>query len=138
MNIGVMLQDVLTSMVHRPVTERYPFERQPVPDGLRGKVVWNADECIGCGRCVKDCPAEALELFILDRKAKKYVMRYHVDRCVFCAQCKRSCPTDAISLSDEQWELAALDRTTFDVYYGKDEDVQAVLAESAVSAGQGD
>jgi formate hydrogenlyase subunit 6/NADH:ubiquinone oxidoreductase subunit I len=126
-----MLQDVLISLVHRPVTERYPFERQPVPSRLRGKVLWDAAKCIGCGLCVKNCPAEALELHVLDKKAKRFVMRYHVDRCLFCAQCTYTCPRDALSLSNEQWELAALSKEPFDVYYGEEADVQAVLAGAA-------
>jgi formate hydrogenlyase subunit 6/NADH:ubiquinone oxidoreductase subunit I len=123
-----MLRDVLTSLVRHPVTERYPFERQSAPSRLRGKVIWDADKCIGCGLCVKNCPAEALELTILDRKAKRFVMRYHVDRCLFCAQCAYSCPRGALSLSNQEWELAALSKEPFDVYYGEDADVQAVLA----------
>ena len=138
MTIGGMLRDVLTSLVHHPVTERYPFERQPVPSRLRGEVLWDAAKCIGCGLCVKNCPAEALQLYVLDRKAKRFVMRYHVDRCLFCAQCANTCPRGALSLSDQQWELAALSKEPFDVYWGEDADVQAVLAGTAVSDGQGD
>jgi formate hydrogenlyase subunit 6/NADH:ubiquinone oxidoreductase subunit I len=133
-----MLQDVLTSLVHRPVTERYPFERQPVPSRLRGKVLWDATKCIGCGLCVKNCPAEALELYVLDKKAKRFVMRYHVDRCLFCAQCTYTCPRGALSLSNQQWELAALSKEPFDVYYGEEADVQAVLAGAAGAAGSDD
>jgi formate hydrogenlyase subunit 6/NADH:ubiquinone oxidoreductase subunit I len=128
MNIALMLRDVLTSLVHRPVTERYPFERRPVPSRLRGKVLWNAAKCIGCGLCVRDCPAEALELHVLDKKAKRFVMRYRVDRCLFCAQCTNTCPRGALSLSNQEWELAALSKEPFDVYYGEDADVKAVLA----------
>ena len=31
-------------------------------------------------------------------------------------------------MSPEQWELAALNKEPFTVYYGKDEDVQTILA----------
>jgi formate hydrogenlyase subunit 6/NADH:ubiquinone oxidoreductase subunit I len=133
MNIGLMLGDVLTSLVHRPVTERYPFERQPVPSRLRGRVLWDPVKCIGCRLCVKDCPAEALELHVLDRKTKRFVMHYRVGRCLFCAQCTFTCPVDALSLSNQQWELAALSKEPFDIYYGEDADVRAVLAGSTGS-----
>lgn len=131
MNIATMLKDVLTALVHEPVTEKYPFEREPVPDRLRGMVLWDAEKCTGCGLCAKDCPAQALELFVLDRKAKRFVLRYHVDRCMFCSQCTYSCPTGALSMSSEQWELAAVCKEPFDVKYGKDEDIHAALGEPA-------
>jgi formate hydrogenlyase subunit 6/NADH:ubiquinone oxidoreductase subunit I len=131
MNVATMLKDVLTALVQSPVTENYPFERQPVPAHLRGKVTWDPAQCTGCGLCTKDCPAEALELFILDRKAKRFVMHYRVDRCLFCSQCVSSCPRGSLAMSHDQWELAALCKEPFDIYYGADADVQAVLAGSA-------
>jgi formate hydrogenlyase subunit 6/NADH:ubiquinone oxidoreductase subunit I len=131
MSIGTMLGDLLTSLVRRPVTEKYPFERQPVPDRLRGMVVFNPEGCTGCGLCTRDCPSGAIELFVLDRKAKRFVMHYQVDRCLFCAQCVNSCPRSALSMSNERWELAALCREPFDTYYGRDQDVKTVLAGEA-------
>ena len=136
MNIATMLRDVLTSLVQRPVTERYPFERQPVPTRLRGMVIWYPEKCVGCGLCVRDCPAAALELKTIDRKGKRFVMRYQVDRCLFCAQCVKSCQSirhDALAMSNKRWELAALSKEPFDVYYGDDADVAAVLADRAGS-----
>jgi formate hydrogenlyase subunit 6/NADH:ubiquinone oxidoreductase subunit I len=130
MTIATMLKDVLAALVRPPVTEKYPFERQPVPDRLRGKVTWDREKCTGCGLCTRDCPAEALEITVLDRKEKRFVMHYQVDRCLFCSQCVSSCPRDALSMSHEEWELAALSKEPFDVYYGMDADIQAVLAES--------
>jgi formate hydrogenlyase subunit 6/NADH:ubiquinone oxidoreductase subunit I len=128
MSIGTMLKDVLTSLVRAPVTEKYPFERQPVPARLRGMVTWDPEKCTGCELCTKDCPAEAIELLVLDRKARRYVMHYRVDRCLFCAQCVKSCPQGALSMSSERWELAALCKDPFDITYGDDADVKAVLA----------
>lgn len=133
MTIATMLRDVLTSLVRPPVTEKYPFERQPVPQRLRGKVTWDRENCTGCGLCVRDCPSEGLELTVLDRKEKRIVMHYRVDRCLFCSQCVSSCPRDALFMSHEEWELAALGKDPFDVYYGTDADIQAVLADSAKS-----
>ena len=64
----------------------------------------NADDCIGCGSCVKICSAGAVKL--VDGKAE-------VDRylCTGCGDCVEACPVDAFSLA------------------GKDMTVSEVLAE---------
>jgi formate hydrogenlyase subunit 6/NADH:ubiquinone oxidoreductase subunit I len=128
-----MLKDVLRSFAQRPVTEKYPFEKTPAPDRLRGKLVWNPEKCSGCCLCSKDCPSNAIELITLDKKAKRFVMRYHADRCTFCAQCVQNCRFECLSMSDTDWELAALTKQPFDVYYGKEDDVKAVLAKLAAA-----
>jgi NAD(P)H-quinone oxidoreductase subunit I len=137
MNFGTMLKDVLTSLVQPPATEKYPFERQPVPTRLRGMLTWNREKCTGCGLCVRDCPSNALDLTVIDRKQKRFVMRYQVDRCLFCAQCVSSCPQDALAMSNERWELAALSKEPFDTYWGDDSDVDTVLAERTAPGTQG-
>ena len=126
MRIGAMVGDVTRSLFKAPVTERYPFEKKPTPARLRGKLVWDSGTCTGCRLCVKDCPAEALELFVLDKKAKRYVLRFHTDRCTFCAQCVVACKFDSISLSSTDWELAGLDRGLFVETHGKPDDVQTL------------
>ena len=126
--VATMLGDVVHSLFKRPVTERYPFERRAAPERLRGKLFYNPEKCTGCGLCNKDCPSNAIELITLDKKAKRFVLRYHMDRCTYCAQCVQNCRFECMGMSPEQWELAALTKEPFTVYYGKDEDVQAVLA----------
>jgi formate hydrogenlyase subunit 6/NADH:ubiquinone oxidoreductase subunit I len=128
MKIGAMLGDILTSLFKRPVTERYPFERKADPERLRGKLIWDPGKCSGCLLCVKDCPANALELFVIDRANKRFVMRYNPDKCIYCAQCVMSCRNDAMSLSNNQWELAQAKREPFTMYYGKDEDIKGLMA----------
>ncbi len=122
-----MLGDVLRSLFKRPATELYPFERHAAPERLRGKLTWNPEKCTGCALCNKDCPSNAIELITLDKKAKRFVLRYHMDRCTYCAQCVQNCRFECMGMSNEQWELAALSKEPFTVYYGKDEDVRAVL-----------
>ncbi|HEY9076785.1 MAG TPA: 4Fe-4S binding protein [Anaerolineaceae bacterium] len=127
MKIGSMLSDILRSLFHRPATEHYPFERNAAPKRLRGKLIWDPAKCTGCQLCVKDCPSDAIELITIDRVKKRFVVRYNIDRCTYCAQCVQNCRFKCLEMSNEQWELAALKRQPFEVYYGKEEDIQVFL-----------
>lgn len=132
MPIGSMLKDIVKSLFKKPVTEQYPFEKLAPPDNLRGKLVWNPEKCSGCQLCVKDCPSNALELITIDKVNKKFVMRYNLDKCTYCAQCVVSCRFNCLEMSDEQWELASTGKEAFEVYYGKDEDIQFLLEKAAL------
>jgi len=129
--VGTMIGDVSKSFFKKNVTRQYPFVKVAAPQSLRGRVLWDKDTCTGCGLCVKDCPSFSLELFVLDRKAKQFVMRYDVDSCTFCSQCTESCRSSSIRLSDEEWELAALTPNPFRIYYGDDANVRSVVAKQA-------
>jgi formate hydrogenlyase subunit 6/NADH:ubiquinone oxidoreductase subunit I len=129
MRLGLLLGDLLGSLVRAPATRAYPASRQAAPRRLRGPVVFDRLRCTGCRVCVMDCPASALELFTLDKASKRFVMDYHLDRCTFCAQCVESCKQHALGLSNTDWELAAPARSSLTRHYGEPEDVQQVLAE---------
>lgn len=129
--LGTMFGDVLRSLFRSPATELYPYVRKPSPDRLRGKLVWEPEKCAGCMLCVKDCPSDAIELIVLDKVNKRFVLRYHADRCTFCAQCVVSCRFDCLHMSSEMWELASTQKEPFTVYYGKDEDVNFLLEKMA-------
>ncbi len=125
-----LFSDLARSAFRRPVTERYPFEKRPAPLSYRGKLHWNPESCTGCMLCVKDCPAEAIDFFTLDKANKRFVFRYHADRCTYCGQCAYSCRFNCIDLADEEWELAAGDRNAFVVTYGREEDINRVDLET--------
>ena len=127
LKFGTMLNDTLTSLAKKPATEMYPFVRQDAPVQLRGSVKWDPAQCTGCNLCSKDCPAEAIQVIILDRKAKQFVMEYHVDRCTFCAQCEISCRQGSLDLSHDEWELAGLNRDGYVQLFGEPNDIQTVL-----------
>jgi formate hydrogenlyase subunit 6/NADH:ubiquinone oxidoreductase subunit I len=128
-----MLGDMMRSLFLRPATRRYPVVRQSAPERLRGKLHWTPDKCTGCSLCIKDCPAQAIELIDVDRAAKRFVMRYYVDRCTFCGQCVQSCRFKCIEMSSDDWELSALDKKSFTVTYGREDDLGAVVENAAAA-----
>lgn len=127
MRFGTMLWDVLGSLLRKPATRKYPFERSTPPERLRGKLTWDPAKCTGCGLCAKDCPSDALEVITIDRASKKFVVRYHVDRCTFCAQCVQNCRFKCMSMTNSDWELAALKKQAFTIHYGSEADLEAFL-----------
>jgi formate hydrogenlyase subunit 6/NADH:ubiquinone oxidoreductase subunit I len=138
MRIGAMLGDISRSLFKHPFTEQYPFERKPTPDRLRGKMVWDPAKCTGCRVCLRDCPADAIQLEVVDKATKRFVLRFHTDRCTYCGQCVVNCNFDCLGLSHEQWELAALSKQPFVVSYGRDEDIHLLAErESAKAANVG-
>ena len=132
MRIDSMFKDIIASFFSAPVTENYPTERPEIADRFRGKLVYDPAKCSGCGLCVKDCPANAIEIVTIDRAAKRFVARYHIDRCIYCAQCVQSCKFKCIGMSNEDWELAATNKELFTVNYGRDEDVAAFVERAAI------
>ena len=128
MKLAAMFKDILSALVAKPATEPYPNPTPDEPARLRGKLYWTAEGCTGCQLCVKDCPAQALDLFVLDQKSKQFVMRYNVSRCTFCGQCVEDCRFHCLRLAPEEWSLAADSRAPFVLYYGDKDYVRRILA----------
>lgn len=126
MKLGTMLGDAIASLFSKPNTRLYPFDRQEAPARYRGQLIWNQATCTACGLCAMDCPAEAIEMLVIDKKTRQFVFRYHEDRCTFCAQCVHSCNKGSLSLSNV-WEMAALGKEGFIIDSGSEEDIAEVL-----------
>lgn len=56
------------------------------------QILVDLDKCIGCGLCVKECPAHNIGL--KNRKAHTLL-----SDCVFCGHCTAVCPKEAVSIS---------------------------------------
>lgn len=94
--------DLLRNLSKKPITMRFPYERAKPVEGMRGKVTWEIEKCIGCALCERICPSSAIELIGKGRSAE---IRYYVGRCLFCGECVDICPTEAIETTEE-FELA--------------------------------
>ncbi len=122
---AAFLPEIIRHLFKRPATVKYPFEKLQVPKGFRGTPVFDSSKCIGCMICVRDCPAEAIEIIrvedILDpanpnKPKKKFKMILHNDRCIHCAQCVESCPTDTYIMNTD-YEIAVFNRHRLRIEY---------------------
>ena len=103
---GKMLRELLGSLFKKPSTIKYPAEETNIPDRFRGRLKFEAEKCIGCKMCVKDCPANAITI---EKVGEKFEAIVDLDKCIYCAQCVDSCPKKAL-IATTNFELAQLDR----------------------------
>ncbi len=97
-----MERELLKNVAKKPATLRYPSEKTPPVEGLRARVTWRIEACIGCRLCAQACPAAAIEVGGTRVAAE---ITYRLDRCLFCGECVDVCPTRAIETTAE-YELA--------------------------------
>ncbi len=122
-SVRPMMKALLSNLFKKPATCQYPIVKAEVPEGFRGKQVYDINLCISCGLCSRDCPAQAIEMVEVDGKRRPL---FHLDQCIFCYQCADSCPRNAI-MSSKIFELATTDKSSL-----------VVKPEGKVQKGNGD
>lgn len=90
---------VLKAWIRPSETIDYPYCELKLPHGYRGALVIDPEKCTGCGLCVRDCPANGLELVKKSRDEFKLV--HHPARCAYCGQCEDSCVRGAITHTNQ-------------------------------------
>lgn len=73
-----------------------PECREPGP-----RLSWNADRCIGCGRCGEVCPEGAI-------RQGPAVHRVDTARCSVCGSCSAECPTGALEVIGTYYSVEEL------------------------------
>jgi formate hydrogenlyase subunit 6/NADH:ubiquinone oxidoreductase subunit I len=106
-SVSPMGKALLSHLFRKPATEKYPLVKVEVPEGFRGRQVYDINLCISCGLCSRDCPAKAIEMVEVDGKRRPL---FHLDQCIFCYQCAESCPRNAI-MSSKFFELASTNKS---------------------------
>jgi len=90
--------ELLENLRKKPITLCFPYEKTQPVKGIRAKVAWEIEKCIGCTLCARVCPSKAIELL---GKGRNTEIKYHVGRCLFCGECADICPTKAIWTTTE-------------------------------------
>lgn len=60
------------------------------------------EKCIGCGRCIKVCPVQSIDMEEREENKKAYI---NTEICLGCGICARNCPTKAIGLKRRQIQV---------------------------------
>jgi len=103
---GKIARLLIQSLFKKPATGNYPVDRSGMPEGFRGKLKFNAEMCIGCKMCMRDCPAGAIEIRKIGEK--QFEAEINLAKCIYCGQCVDSCLKKALEITAE-FELAKLD-----------------------------
>ncbi|NLX15869.1 MAG: 4Fe-4S dicluster domain-containing protein [Ramlibacter sp.] len=91
-----LLPELFRTLFRHRTTVRFPFAPVELPAQYRGVLTLHEDLCKGCGQCVRDCPADALEL---ERNGRdRFRLIHYVDRCAYCSECQHRCHFGAIEL----------------------------------------
>jgi|GEM_PF-623735 len=90
-----MFRNIIRNLKFGPKTRKYPFEKRPTFENARGGLKGiDAEKCIYCGICAKNCPANAIEV---DRTTKEW--KLNIGKCIICNICVEACPKDCIYMS---------------------------------------
>lgn len=108
---GKMMQQVLRSLFKKPATINYPLVKTDMPDKFRGKLIFHPEKCIGCKLCMRDCPANAIQI---KKVGDKFEAEIDLGKCIYCGQCVDSCMKKALEMTKE-FELASLERKNLKV-----------------------
>jgi len=103
---GKIARLLIQSLFKKPATVNYPVDKSGMPEGFRGKLKFNAQMCIGCKMCMRDCPSGAIEIRKIGEK--EFEAEINLARCIYCGQCVDSCLKKALEITAE-FELAKLD-----------------------------
>lgn len=83
----------MRNLFSKPVTTKYPFEPATYPEGSRGHIELNLEQCVFCGMCARKCPTGAIQV---DRKTGNWtIARFD---CVQCANCVNGCPKKCLTI----------------------------------------
>jgi NADH-quinone oxidoreductase subunit I len=106
-----VLTEMIGNLFSKPSTICYPYEKVPVPGGFRGRVEIIDENCIGCARCSRVCPASCITMVDgpreMEVKGKKLMRKKKPEvaiyRCIRCGLCEEHCPQEpkAIRLTVE-------------------------------------
>lgn len=91
--VFVYARTALNNLFRKPATTSYPFAPAQFPERMRGHVEIDAQECIGCGLCMRSCPPGAIQV---DRNNNTWtISRFD---CVQCGSCVNQCPKKCLKI----------------------------------------
>ncbi len=121
----VGLKITLGHLFKKPLTLKYPYEKDTLPSGSRMKLEVYYDDCIGCKQCERACPVQCISITTTkatpednlaptsNGTARKLLTTSFVidfSECMYCQLCVFPCPENCIVMTPN-YEFGKYDRS---------------------------
>ena len=101
------VKEALSQLFSKPSCAMYPAVPSEAAPRYRGRIVYHADKCIGCGMCERVCAGGAITRTVEKlEEGDKITLTFDLGSCTFCATCADFCSTKAIELTQDYHMIA--------------------------------
>ena len=103
------IKEAVSKLFSKTSCAMYPAVPSEAAEGYRGRIIYHADKCIGCGMCERVCSGNAIERTIEklpEGEGDKVTLTFNLGSCTFCATCADFCSKNAIELSQDYHMVA--------------------------------
>lgn len=101
------VKEAISQLFSKPSCAMYPAVPSEAAPNYRGRIVYHADKCIGCGMCERVCSGNAITRTVeKTEEGDKITLTFNLGSCTFCATCADFCSRKAIELSGDYHMVA--------------------------------
>ena len=100
-------KEAISQLFSKPSCAMYPAVPSEAAPNYRGRIVYHADKCIGCGMCERVCAGNAISRTVeKTEEGDKITLTFNLGSCTFCATCADFAPRKAIELTGDYHMIA--------------------------------
>ena len=101
------VKEAISQLFSKPSCAMYPAVPSEAAPSYRGRIVYHADKCIGCGMCERVCAGNAISRTVeKTEEGDKITLTFNLGSCTFCATCADFCSCKAIELTGDYHMIA--------------------------------
>lgn len=101
------VKEAISQLFSKPSCAMYPAVPSEAAPNYRGRIVYHADKCLGCGMCERVCSGGAITRVIEKvEEGDKITLSFNLGSCTFCATCADFCSTKAIEFTGDYHMIA--------------------------------
>lgn len=101
------VKEAISQLFSKPSCAMYPAVPSEAAPNYRGRIVYHADKCLGCGMCERVCSGNAITRVIEKvEEGDKITLSFNLGSCTFCATCADFCSTKAIEFTGDYHMIA--------------------------------